>query len=830
MRAHLLVAGVLAGCLHGSHTDTVTGAVLGRVVIYRNGVAFYERRATTQHGSLSIRVPRAAVDDFLKSLTVVDPSTHQPLAVSIPRKEQEIDGANVLTLDVATADQRDVPVLLTYVTDSPAWKPSYRAVVGPKGKIMLESWAIVDNVSSEDWKGVLVGVGASSAMSFRYDLWSVRHVDRDLLQGDDRFAVAPPEGMSPYQQGGEEVGALDDSEVKSVAGATSIENTYVHDANAIDGQIRGVIRDNKTGQPLDGVTVVATGTGLTQAESAISDEHGAYTISALPTGVYTLTFYYADTTTTQKAIHVSAGDVAQVNPRLDQGSAKGEVIAIQGSNPVIDHGSTKTGVTITDDYSRNLPTRRTFGAVIGASAGSQSDTYGTSFSGATSVENTYVVDGINSTGTGYTGSSSASTPPPAAQGDAKINAMAQKLATSTKDVVIETAPNETARAASIRDKLVDAGIAAKRIHIAAKDGVTGFHLLAVAPGQAAQVATAPKAPESDDPVGETHFIADRPMDVKAGTSAMVAMVHQETAGGVVYLYDPISERGNARFAFKAIRIDNPTDDTLEPGPMTVYGDGRFIGEGLTDAVPPRSTMVVPFAADHQIMIEQSGAESQRIAKLETVQRGVLTAEMQQRKTTHYKVKSRLDQPAKVFLRYQPEVGWTLEDPKLPKLEVGTTSLYEVDVAPKGTVDVEIAESAPMERTLELSSDSALDMMKVYLDEPDASPALKKQLETLLAAHRKAADLADKIATLREQLGEYKSRSGELHAQIVTLRAVRTTGDLMDGLHAKLLETSNKVQQLTIGIVDAEEQLMRARLDVANQLADLHLDDATLSKR
>src|SRR5262249_45238013 len=152
-----------------------------------------------------------------------------------------------------TADKRDVPVLLTYVTDSPAWKPSYRAVVGTNGKVMLESWAIVDNVSSEDWKGVLVGVGASSAMSFRYDLWSVRRVDRDLLQGDDKFAEAPPEGVSPYEQGGEELGSLDDSEVKTVAGATSPENAYMvdgintaHDANAIDGQIHGVIRDRKT--------------------------------------------------------------------------------------------------------------------------------------------------------------------------------------------------------------------------------------------------------------------------------------------------------------------------------------------------------------------------------------------------------------------------------------------------------------------------------------------------------------------------------------------------------------------------------------------------------
>ena len=814
MRAHLLLAAVLAGCMHGSAPDTVSGAVLGRVVIYRNGVAFYERRATTQNGSLSIRVPRTAVDDFLKSLTVVDPSTHKPLSVSIPRKEQEIDGANVLTLDVATADKRDVPVLLTYVTDSPAWKPSYRAVVGPKGKIMLESWAIVDNVSSEDWKGVLVGVGASSAMSFRYDLWSVRRVDRDLLQGDDKFAEAPPEGVSPYEQGGEELGSLDETEVKSVAGATSPENTYMvqginsHDPNAIDGQIHGVIRDKKTGEPLVGVTIVATGTGITKEETAISDEHGAYAITALPTGVYSLTFYYNESTTTQKDVHVSAGDVAQVSSRLDQGSgAKGEMIVINGSAPVIDQGSTKSGVTLSQDYTRNVATGRTFGAVVGAAAGSQSDLYGASAGSPSPVT------------------------PSVEQGDTKLKAMVQKLAASSKEVVIETAPGDGARASSIRDKLVDAGVPARRIHVVPKDGVTGFHLLAVAPGQVQAAApSTSKGPESDDPVGETHFIADRPMDVKAGTSAMVAMVHQETAGGVVYLYDPISDRGNARFAFKAIRIDNPTDDTLEPGPMTVYGDGRFIGEGLTDAVPPRATAVVPFASDRQIMVEQSGADSQRIGKLETVERGVLTAEMQQRRTTHYAVKSRLDQPAKVFLRYQPQPGWTMEDPKLKKLEVGTTSLYEVDVPPKGTAEVEIVESAPMERKLELSSDSALDMMKVYLDEPNASPALKKQLEALLAAHRKAADLTDKIATMREQLGEYKSRSGELHAQIVTLKAVRTTGDLMDGLRAKLLETSNKVQKLTIDIVDTEEQLMRARLDVANQLADLHLDDATLSKR
>ena len=46
---------------------------------------------------------------------------------------------------------------------------------------------------------------------------------------------------------------------------------------------------------------------------------------------------------------------------------------------------------------------------------------------------------------------------------------------------------------------------------------------------------------------------------------MVPVVDQKTAGGVVYLYDALSPRGNKRFAFKSIRFRNPTEKFLEAG-------------------------------------------------------------------------------------------------------------------------------------------------------------------------------------------------------------------------------------------------------------------------
>lgn len=403
---------------------------------------------------------------------------------------------------------------------------------------------------------------------------------------------------------------------------------------------------------------------------------------------------------------------------------------------------------------------------------------------------------------------------------------------SKKDVVIEaygpTAADASKRADAVRNKLVDDGVPAARIHVSAKVGGDSIHVLAIAPGATAGASAPPtaRAQMPDTPVGESHFMAERPMNVRAGTSAMVAMVHGETTGGVVYLYDPISDRGDGRYAFKAVRLDNPTNDTLEPGPVTVYGDGRFIGEGITEPVPPRASVVVPFALDRQVVIEHIDNEKDRIAKLVTAQRGILTAEVQHRRSTRFTITSRLHEPTKVYLRHRLESGYALVEAPSQFTKVGDSQLFEVDLGPGETKYVTIAEATPVERRLDLGTDEALGMLGVYVDDPDASPALKAQLQALLDTHKKGAELVEKIDGLREELAEYKAREGELHAQLVTLKMVKTGGDLMTSLRQKLVETSDAVQKTTLAIVDAQEQVMLTKVKFQNQLADLHLDDAT----
>jgi len=825
LRGLLLLA--VIGCSHNRPTH-VDGGVLGRVVIYRNGVAFYERHASVTDGRVTVRVPRDRVDDFLKSLTVVDPATRKPLSVTIPR--QEADDGSYLTMTLETPERRQAQVLLTYVTEAPAWKPSYRVVVGANGKVMLEGWAIVDNTTSEDWKGVLVGVGASSALAFRYDLWSVRTIDRDLLQSEEKFAIAPPTGVSPYSEsGGEELASIDPSELRgdatgaSFAGTSSVDNVYtVEGVFKNPGKIKGAVTDSRSGEKLAGVTISATNAANNINAVMITDENGLYFFDNLPPGSYTLNYYYGETAVERK-VTVGANKVATTHQRIDPGRSSGEVVQISDVAPTIDPTSTSQGVTIDRDYTKTVPIPgRTYQAAMGNAAGT---------AGYTSQHGASSRAGSGGGGGSY---EPPKPPPPVKQGDEKLKAIAQRVVKDKRDVVIEvhsrSEEQAKTRGTAVKNKLVNDGVMASRIHIVPKVGESEpehVRVVAVAPGEKKDAPPPIKqiAP-GDTPVGESHFMADRPMTVKSGSSAMVAMLHGETTGGVVYLYDPLSERGDKRFAFKAIRLDNPTSDTLEPGPVTVYGDGRFIGEGITEPVPPNASVVVPFALDKQVVIERNDNEQDRIAKLMTVERGIVTAEIQHRRTTKFTVTSRLAVPTTVYVRHRLEPNWTVVEQPSKPMKVGDSQLFRIDLGPGETKYASLVEATPVEKSFDLASEEALGMMKVFIDEPAATPKLKEQIQALLATHRDAGDLQDKIATLRDQLNEYRQRSGELHAQVVTLKAVKTGGGLMQTLRNRLAEISDRVQKATIDIVDTQEKLMLARVKFQNQLADLKLTDLT----
>lgn len=113
-------------------------------------------------------------------------------------------------LVVHLAGETPHDLLVSYVVEMPTWKPAYRVVVSKDDKEgLLQGWAVVDNVSGEDWDRVQLSLTAGTPLTFAYDLYSPRYVRRpDLSPQQEAMAEAPPpptDGAAPAEPAPEAV-------------------------------------------------------------------------------------------------------------------------------------------------------------------------------------------------------------------------------------------------------------------------------------------------------------------------------------------------------------------------------------------------------------------------------------------------------------------------------------------------------------------------------------------------------------------------------------------------------------------------------------------------
>jgi hypothetical protein len=754
MRTSLLGAVALAaaavgtvGCGTAQTTFVKSDTTLGRVVVYRNGVAYFERYAEVQGDNLRLNVPQDKVDDFLKSLTVVDAATGEPAPISYPSGPNAGSGGTIdMKVGVGKAGAAPRRLRLSYVTEAPSWKPSYRVTVGKTGKVDLQGWAIVDNTSGEDWRDVKLGVGASSAMSFRFDLKGLRLVERETLHENDLFAQAPPMGGASYGQ------------------------------QAGPGVNKRVVAD-------------VTDDILTNAERE----------------------------ETRRNERDHAGAIAASTPAPVTGGVAGGGRAMGKPGP--SRPMTKSGA---GDWSGAL-----------------------------------------------------NTAPPADP----IQRMAQSLRGTANTIVVEgyaSAADTDKNAASLdranrmREQLVRNGVDPSKVVAVGKgeqQGRFGGARVVEEPNAAAQVAgfdgrpakeDASKKPVQDkdappgagsangEPIGTSHFESTVAMSVPRGTSAMVSILRSQTDGEVVYLYDAESARGNAQYPFKTLRFKNPTDSALESGPVTVFGDGRFVGEGLADPIPARSVAFVPFALDRQIVVERKDAERDDIAKIITVQRGVFSTQIQHTKKATFTLYNRLPERTTVYLRHTVADGYKLtkapasgadknENPiKGSEAEhLAGAHLFRVELEPNGKTDVIVEEATPVFRSTDIRTTAGQDLVRAYLSSSVVEGPLKAEIEKLLKLNGEMSKIEQQIATAREQMGEYRQRMDELHGQLFTLKAVKQAGPLMAHLEKKLQEVSEQLSKATVDVVGLQEKQMIARIQFQTGVGDLSLepkeDKATAAK-
>jgi hypothetical protein len=325
-----------------------------------------------------------------------------------------------------------------------------------------------------------------------------------------------------------------------------------------------------------------------------------------------------------------------------------------------------------------------------------------------------------------------------------------------------------------------------------------------------------------DPIGTSHFESAGAMTVLHGTSAMVSILHAEAEGEVVYLYDPESPRGSAQLAFKSLRLRNPTDSQLEAGPVTVFGEGRLIGEGLSEPIPPKQLAFVPFALDRQVVVDRSVTERDAVAGIAAVQGGVFSTRVQHVRQTTLVVHNKLPTRTVVYVRHTVAPGFHASKAPTDPEHAAGADLYRVEVEGFGKQEVVLEEAVPVNRSVDIRTTEGMQLVRAFLA-TSRDTHLKEKVDRLASLQEGIAETDRRAAALRAEIGEHRRRIEDLRAQIAAVRGMRTAAALTVSLQAKQKQLADEVTKATADLAALDEKQLLARIELQDGAAELTLD-------
>ncbi len=336
--------------------------------------------------------------------------------------------------------------------------------------------------------------------------------------------------------------------------------------------------------------------------------------------------------------------------------------------------------------------------------------------------------------------------------------------------------------------------------------------------------------------GLTRFELATPVTVPDGSSTMVAVVNQAVKGEETFLFKPGGAgRGYESNPYRVVRFKNDTPFALEPGPISIYSGGSFVGEGISQAIGAGSSATIPFAVEPGIMVSQQTNYIPERVRLLKIVRGVIHVERFSRKKTKWTVKAQTKDDGFTVLVRHPKAGprYELQDKPAKLEEVPGAYLLPV-VVPKGkrTAHIEIIEQTPRRTTLSIWDGRATKVLITLLAHTELTAKNRKQLEPIVQLRQAIGKIDTKITGYKRQQRELDGRASQTRDNLRAMEKDKSlsAAKLRRDLQKRLDDFTKEGDRLGREIVKLRSERLQKKIALEDKLRNISLSSPDKKKK
>ena len=299
--------------------------------------------------------------------------------------------------------------------------------------------------------------------------------------------------------------------------------------------------------------------------------------------------------------------------------------------------------------------------------------------------------------------------------------------------------------------------------------------------------------------GTTHYDLPFTVDVPNHSATMVLLLSKPVPGESNFLFAPDGGvPDSASHPFRVVRFTNDTAGLLERGPIAVFENGAFLGQGMVDPLPRGATATVPFALERSLAVQTARDANEEGARLAQIEGGALTIERDWVTHTRYTVKNGADAEAKVLIKHSRQYNTRLNNaPKGTEDNTGTgTALVPIDVPAGATKVLDVDERSVQRRSTDWLAPLADDAVKGYLADPRADAAVVAQLRAAWEARGKLRVTLDERDKLNAEHRQLDNQIYQLNSSIKAIEKNKLADPLRRELTERLAKATLRTDEIT----------------------------------
>ncbi|MBK9260160.1 MAG: OmpA family protein [Polyangiaceae bacterium] len=714
-----ICAAFVAGCGAPLSKGPSPSLRLRHIVLYQNGLGYFERTGSLTSDRLALRFREREVDDVLKSVVVVEQGlgpndTPSTVSAMLPRSGRAEGLEEPTELELVFSPRPSRPVSIAYAVPTAAWKATYRIILPAKDqkerRALLQAWALIDNVGDEDWEDVRVTLATGAPLSYASDLRSPTMMQRPELKG----IYGPQTGAT---------------------GPVYAEHVAQKDTDA---------------------------DGILDQYDACPNEGGAANFDPRQTGC-------------PRLVRVTESSIQIIqHVEFDKGSdvvqAASRPIVDQVAQVLLDHPEIAVlelqGHTSSDEpLAADLGMRR-----------------------ARAVQTLLRGRGVSSA----------------------------RLTVRTYGADMPIAANTTDEGRR-KNRRVSFVIAER---VSGKD--KSRESAVVTPEGLARV---PEATSTVDASSGTYrYEIANAVTLPKKSSALITLINRPMDGDDVLLFrpDPAAPQ-SAKHPFRAAEILNNSDIGLQPGSVSIFSGGTFVGEGVITRLLPGERSTIPYAVDTSTSVRVTGISLDEPVRIVALARGLLRVTDRSRFVTSYDITPGHNVPNTLVIRHPRRLGY--EAFKLPEGTETTPEAYfiRLPVAAQKPLRIDIEEARPVERQWVLLTADG-EKLSLYVRGSQLSPELQKKMDRIVALRKLLGTTEDALARIREKRSDSAERAAELRESIKTIEKTAGAATLRKLLLDRLADVTKQLDDMAVEIAKKGDEAALARAELDDAVRDLVIEE------